>query len=228
MKIKSNFAVLGSLLLASVSANAALTSVTTSAYDAADIISTGTQIVALNATGAGTATGTTTEGGVTWTNFNAASAATAGVSLFGGVTSNSTVGTAGGLTASAVFNGPANNGLLAFSGLADGNYVVQLILSDLRPVLLPNDTLDVYFDDTNSAGTLDATVDVEGVGGMITANFSITGGATQNIYLVQSTAVGDFDGGISAFQVRTVPVPEPSSTALLGLGGLALILRRRK
>ena len=33
-------------------------------------------------------------------------------------------------------------------------------------------------------------------------------------------------GGISAIQITTVP--EPSSTALLGLGGLALILRRRR
>ena len=35
-------------------------------------------------------------------------------------------------------------------------------------------------------------------------------------------------GGSQSLSLVTVAVPEPSSTALLGLGGLALILRRRK
>ncbi len=34
--------------------------------------------------------------------------------------------------------------------------------------------------------------------------------------------------GIAIDQIAINPIPEPSSTALLGLGGLALILRRRK
>lgn len=40
-----------------------------------------------------------------------------------------------------------------------------------------------------------------------------------------SWQVNDYD---LAIDVVAVPVPEPSSTALLGLGGIALILRRRK
>lgn len=39
---------------------------------------------------------------------------------------------------------------------------------------------------------------------------------------------GSFDLGSDLVILDTVAVPEPSSTALLGLGGLALILRRRK
>ncbi|MBT8045391.1 MAG: PEP-CTERM sorting domain-containing protein, partial [Verrucomicrobiae bacterium] len=35
-------------------------------------------------------------------------------------------------------------------------------------------------------------------------------------------------GWLSGYTVETVPVPEPSTSALLGLAGLALILRRRK
>lgn len=35
-------------------------------------------------------------------------------------------------------------------------------------------------------------------------------------------------GQINAFQLRVIPVPEPSSTALIGLAGLGLILRRKK
>ena len=42
-----------------------------------------------------------------------------------------------------------------------------------------------------------------------------------------TTWVFDFVNPINAMVITTV-VPEPSSTALLGLGGLALILRRRK
>ena len=37
-----------------------------------------------------------------------------------------------------------------------------------------------------------------------------------------------FSEGVSTGATLTVAVPEPSSTALIGLGGLALILRRRK
>jgi hypothetical protein len=39
---------------------------------------------------------------------------------------------------------------------------------------------------------------------------------------------GSSDLGIDNWDLAVVAVPEPSSTALLGLGGLALILRRRK
>ncbi|MCP5537428.1 MAG: PEP-CTERM sorting domain-containing protein [Akkermansiaceae bacterium] len=49
---------------------------------------------------------------------------------------------------------------------------------------------------------------------------SYTGGAMN---LSFSVTTGDL-----LFAVATTPVPEPSSSALLGLGGLALILRRRK
>jgi hypothetical protein len=44
----------------------------------------------------------------------------------------------------------------------------------------------------------------------------------------QAYNTGDTAGFLNAVSVRTTLVPEPSSTALLGLGGLALILRRRK
>lgn len=40
--------------------------------------------------------------------------------------------------------------------------------------------------------------------------------------------LGNGSGGVSIDDVSVTAVPEPSSAALLGLGGLALILRRRK
>jgi len=46
----------------------------------------------------------------------------------------------------------------------------------------------------------------------VTQDFSFTSGARQ----------------LNAIQLRLTAVPEPSSTALLGLGGLAMILRRRR
>jgi len=47
--------------------------------------------------------------------------------------------------------------------------------------------------------------------------------------LINNTGTPTFgDNRELAFTVTTTAVPEPSSTALLGLGGLALLLRRRK
>jgi hypothetical protein len=42
------------------------------------------------------------------------------------------------------------------------------------------------------------------------------------------TTASNAYAGFSDMNIETIAVPEPSSTALLGLGGLALILRRRK
>lgn len=56
-------------------------------------------------------------------------------------------------------------------------------------------------------------------------NVSSSGRAFRNIDVGAGTASEDLNGDF-AMQVNTAP--EPSSTALLGLGGLALILRRHK
>ncbi len=61
--------------------------------------------------------------------------------------------------------------------------------------------------------------------------FDFNSGAGGNLEI--RIAFDDADGsnpfvGIDNVGVETAPVPEPSSAALLGLGGLALILRRRK
>ena len=52
-----------------------------------------------------------------------------------------------------------------------------------------------------------------------------TGASTS--FSMNITGSGTFEYHVYAF-TNTVAVPEPSTTALLGLGGLALILRRRK
>lgn len=57
------------------------------------------------------------------------------------------------------------------------------------------------------------------------------GADTVFITVANSAAAGQAgtnDGYVDLVTFSTTVVPEPSSTALLGLGGLALILRRRK
>jgi hypothetical protein len=84
-------------------------------------------------------------------------------------------------------------------------------------------------DFTGSTTTAGSTVYVDG--------FDTTNGAGSTFYYYSSITAdssGEIvittDGGgyeiVTGFQIRTVP--EPSSTALLGLGGLALLLRRRR
>jgi hypothetical protein len=95
-----------------------------------------------------------------------------------------------------------------------------------------NDTLNVWVDpDVNAAG---------GPSGLGTANFTSTtvdfaasitdigaAGSKGTAAEVYSDAFRLSDTGTAFFDVTGV-VPEPSTTALLGLGGLALIFRRRK
>lgn len=86
---------------------------------------------------------------------------------------------------------------------------------------------DTYTADVNTVGS---------GGGEYTSTFSFAGvTGVDALRLVGTTggnAGGDANGfiGIRELQINTsaVAVPEPSSAALLGLGGIALILRRRK
>ena len=58
---------------------------------------------------------------------------------------------------------------------------------------------------------------------------NVTSGQTQSWWITRANQTNTLEFSIFAMsEVLTVAVPEPSSTALLGLGGLALIFRRRK
>ena len=60
-------------------------------------------------------------------------------------------------------------------------------------------------------------------------NFTATGASTTLTFTDDLQAGGaSSDLMLDGVSVTALPIPEPSSTALLGLGGLALILRRRK
>ncbi len=75
-----------------------------------------------------------------------------------------------------------------------------------------------------TSGTFSQTYDISGFGG---GDFSIADVSNVlAVFTVNAGAVGD--GAISIDNFNMTAVPEPSSAALLGLGGFALILRRRK
>jgi hypothetical protein len=123
----------------------------------------------------------------------------------------------------------------AATGGETGTFVAgttHLILGSMN-VGAGNDTLSVWIDpDVNASG---------GPSGLGTANFSSTtvdfmdeinkigapmswnGTTSPHVDAIRMSNDAD-----AFFDVTGVAVPEPSTTALLGLGGLALILRRRK
>ena len=96
---------------------------------------------------------------------------------------------------------------------------------------LTNDVLDLYLPGTDlllpglASSTIAADFDQTGVTAVnLFDRISVTGGRP-------NIGVPEFDElrfGASYADVTPTIVPEPSSTALLGLGGLALVFRRRK
>lgn len=96
------------------------------------------------------------------------------------------------------------------------------IAFDFQSYADPNDQ---WGTDVNGANLTDTSIDLISVHSLTNGDYNIAvwvEGKPNNI-----AAVYDSNGGGNYNATFTV-VPEPSSTALLGLGGLALILRRRK
>lgn len=120
----------------------------------------------------------------------------------------------------AAFGGTGDPWELTLSGLqANTQYKIQIIgIHDLRGGGISTRT--TQFQD-NDGGLASATL-TRGTGGWVIGTF--TTGAAETAFTID--AIGPTDPGAAAVVLRVVP--EPSSTALLGLGGLALILRRRK
>lgn len=137
---------------------------------------------------------------------------------------------------------------LTLSGLIIGDtYILQIFTNDARTGGTRSVDWQVGFSDgtqsfddsytANTHGASDLNNRASGGGGGELSGDSIIGTfvasdttqsfeyrGTRDNWVTQTVGTGQING----LQLRTIPVPEPSSAALLGLGGLALILRRRK
>lgn len=138
---------------------------------------------------------------------------------------------------------------------ADGDFVVFLqnggIAQDITGAIpgfsvMPGDAFTLTLAATNQNGSPEFEFDIQDdfgfslIGGAVSSSPALPGNPTYEDRVVTGTVdtaspvvilVLSNDGGqtrIDNVRLDLVQVPEPSSAALLGLGGLALILRRRK
>lgn len=105
------------------------------------------------------------------------------------------------------------------SGLTDGQqYQVQFFFTDARGCC--NGRTQTFGNTVADGGVASAAL-TAGTGEFVIGTFTASG-TTQDFVI----GGGPAQNHVNAFVVASVP--EPSSAALLGLGGLALIMRRRK
>lgn len=226
IKVKTSHALLSLMLLASATAPAATVAFSGANYSDGLVSTNGTSVSAFNfGADADIASDPTVVNTVSFATYNPGDGSVSGFVHNGadgsganGAGDNTT------LTLSGVFHTAGTNGHLQYSGLTIGQqYEVQMVFSDTRGILTP-DLMQIW-DTATPGGAADFTTADIATAQIVTGTFTANA-STQDFYLTQSTGVGDFDGYIGAIQLRAVP--EPSAAALLGLGGLALILRRRK
>ncbi|QQL46089.1 PEP-CTERM sorting domain-containing protein [Sulfuriroseicoccus oceanibius] len=85
------------------------------------------------------------------------------------------------------------------------------------------------FNDITVNGVANSVTNDGNLGGLSNAHATtVVTGVTGDLSITTPVRNGSTRSSIAGFTVEYTAVPEPSSAALLGLGGLALILRRRK
>jgi len=129
---------------------------------------------------------------------------------------------------------------ISFSSLNIGStYQIQVWAADSARAaddqgIVVNDGSGAVNPGTTGHATILQQVGTGGYGQYALGTFVADGTAAQSFglrqyFTLQTTASAQAHTYVNAYQLREIGVvPEPSTTALLGLGGLALILRRRK
>lgn len=160
-----------------------------------------------------------------------------GIDFDAGTTTFSTGGTFNGfhqggqeLSQTGAYSDGGTSGTVNLTGLTIGNtYRVQALVFDGRGSAgIPGRTVE--FDGANQGQYANGVDGVTwGTGFLVTGTF--TADATAQDFTIEgfNTDPASVGSQLNALTLhQTAAVPEPSSSALLGLGGLALILRRRK
>lgn len=177
----------------------------TAAIDSTAVSQNGTFVLGQNA-GNGT---TTTIGDTTFASGNAGGVPGGNQTFYSGAdaTFNQLFGSVDWLTSESPIN-------IEFAVTAGTEYEIQVFLADTRP-------------GNNTEGAVDGLA----LASIQENPLSFIGTFTADGPTQTFTSVGNSNTGlwINAYQVRAIAaVPEPSSTALLGLGGLALMIQRRR
>ena len=223
MKTKIPQLILATLFTAGTAQAAAIAwGSATTVSTVSDISTSGSLVEAINLND-GTA-GSVTANGVTFANDGSLLSSSSSLDLYSGTTgdagydqilSNFDFGNGGGLTTLTLGGGNLVPG---------ATYQIQIWWSDTRQSA---DRSFRYGD--GDGGGVGNFVDLQGQDNLGGPQYSIgtftADGANQNLVL-DPAAYGWGNSHFSAYQIRQVP--EPSSTALLGLGLSSLLLRRRR
>ncbi|MEM1210942.1 MAG: PEP-CTERM sorting domain-containing protein [Planctomycetota bacterium] len=157
------------------------------------------------------------------------------------------------VTYTIVFNTPAAHPTATFTGIGFGigdtifstDVDLGIFLRDdgriqiEDGVLTGNDRLLGDFDITPTSDTVTLTVSLDYSDNTYSASrsdsptkdrvdFAFDPGATENPYFLRIDSSQPYDVVIDSISIETTAIPEPGSLVLLGLGGLALVGRRRK
>lgn len=218
MKNKTHITCVAGLLSSSLLSSAAVISWGAAQNTTAttDISTTGT-LVEAHAEGGGA----TTVNGVTFAAANTLGSSSS-TQLDGASTGDAGFDS---LLNSVSFGGGVSTTIDLGSFTSGTSYEIQIFYTDQRTPGL-NDRVMTYGSSTGG-GTVDLEADPNNAGTSPFGQFAIgtfTADGTDPDLTLDTNGFGN--AHITAWQIRSVP--EPSSTALLGLGGLALILRRRK